>query len=81
VVNRTGVLRGKAGEPMAAGFPYRPARWQAAERPHGLAIVRSVASEAGIDGNVLTGWIVWARLDWPPVVSLATGDPSETQSQ
>jgi hypothetical protein len=34
-------------------------------RPHGLDIVRALAADCGIDGNALTGWIVWARLDWP----------------
>jgi Histidine kinase-like ATPase domain len=31
---------------------------------HGLAIVRALAAESGIDGDALTGWIAWARLDW-----------------
>jgi serine/threonine-protein kinase RsbW len=35
-------------------------------RPHGLEIVRALATDSGIDGDPLTGWIVWARLDWPP---------------
>jgi hypothetical protein len=34
-------------------------------RPHGLAIVRALAADSGTDGNALTGWIAWARLDWP----------------
>jgi len=34
-------------------------------RAHGLAIVRDLAAESGIDGNAATGWIAWARLDWP----------------
>jgi anti-sigma regulatory factor (Ser/Thr protein kinase) len=34
-------------------------------RPHGLAIVRCLASDSGIDGDALTGWIAWARIDWP----------------
>lgn len=34
-------------------------------RPHGLDIVRAVAADFGIAGDALTGWIVWARLDWP----------------
>jgi serine/threonine-protein kinase RsbW len=33
-------------------------------RAHGLAIVRSLAAESGIDGDALTGWIAWAKLDW-----------------
>jgi anti-sigma regulatory factor (Ser/Thr protein kinase) len=36
-------------------------------RPHGLDIVRALAADWGIDGDALTGWAVWARLDWPPV--------------
>ena len=43
-------------------------------RPHGLAIVRSLAADSGTDGNALTGWIAWARLDWPPAVSPAAGE-------
>jgi hypothetical protein len=34
-------------------------------RPHGLAIVRSLAADSGTEGNALTGWIAWARLGWP----------------
>jgi hypothetical protein len=34
-------------------------------RPHGLAIVAALASDWGIDGDPQTGWIVWARVDWP----------------
>ena len=34
-------------------------------RPHGLAIVRAFAADSGIDGDALTGWIAWARIDWP----------------
>ncbi len=33
-------------------------------RPHGLAIVRSLAADSGTDGDALNGWIAWARLDW-----------------
>lgn len=32
---------------------------------HGLDIVGKIAGDWGIDGG-LSGWIVWARLDWPP---------------
>jgi hypothetical protein len=35
-------------------------------RPHGLDIVRAYAAAWGIDGDPLTGWAVWARIDWPP---------------
>ena len=31
---------------------------------HGLAIVRALADESGVDGDALTGWIAWARLAW-----------------
>jgi anti-sigma regulatory factor (Ser/Thr protein kinase) len=34
------------------------------ERPHGLDIVRSLASDWGIDGDHTTRTI-WARFDWP----------------
>jgi two-component sensor histidine kinase len=34
-------------------------------RAHGLAIVRALADESGIDGDALTGWIAWAKLAWP----------------
>jgi serine/threonine-protein kinase RsbW len=34
-------------------------------RPHGLGIVNELAADWGIDGDPLTGWIVWARLDVP----------------
>jgi hypothetical protein len=33
-------------------------------RPHGLAIVRALAVDSGTDGDALTGWTAWARLDW-----------------
>jgi hypothetical protein len=35
-------------------------------RPHGLDIVRALATDSGIDGDPVTGWVTWARLDWPP---------------
>jgi hypothetical protein len=34
-------------------------------RAHRLAIVRALAAESGTDGDAVTGWIAWARLDWP----------------
>lgn len=34
-------------------------------RPHGLDIVRALAGDYGRDGDALTGWVVWAWLDWP----------------
>ena len=35
-------------------------------RPHGLDIVRALAADSGIDGDPVTGWVAWARLDVPP---------------
>jgi anti-sigma regulatory factor (Ser/Thr protein kinase) len=32
---------------------------------HGLNIVRRTASDWGRDGDPVTGWVVWFRLDWP----------------
>jgi hypothetical protein len=34
-------------------------------RPHGLDIVNALAADWGVDGDPLTGWVVWARLNWP----------------
>jgi serine/threonine-protein kinase RsbW len=31
---------------------------------HGLDIVRELAADWGRDGDPLTGWTVWARLEW-----------------
>ena len=45
------------------GGPWRPAVPD--ERLHGLEIVRELASESGIAGGPFTGWVAWARLDWP----------------
>jgi hypothetical protein len=33
-------------------------------RPHGLAIVCRPAVGSGVDGDALTGWIAWARINW-----------------
>jgi serine/threonine-protein kinase RsbW len=33
-------------------------------RPHGLDIVRELATDCGRDGSPLTGWVAWARLQW-----------------
>ena len=35
-------------------------------RPHGLDIVGELAAAWGIDGDPLTGWVVWTRFDMPP---------------
>jgi serine/threonine-protein kinase RsbW len=44
-------------------------QWTAAggdgERGHGLDIVAAVADDWGRDGGPVTGWVVWARIDWP----------------
>ncbi|HEY4850966.1 MAG TPA: ATP-binding protein, partial [Streptosporangiaceae bacterium] len=40
-------------------------------RPHGLDVVRALSAESGIDGDPITGWVSWARLDWPPADPLA----------
>jgi hypothetical protein len=37
------------------------------ERGHGLDIVREIASDWGRDGDPVTGWVVWFRLDWPAI--------------
>jgi hypothetical protein len=34
-------------------------------RPHGLDIIGALASAAGVAGSAQTGWVVWARIDWP----------------
>jgi hypothetical protein len=34
-------------------------------RAHGLDIVRALAADSGRDGDPSTGWVLWARLDWP----------------
>ena len=42
--------------------------WGEAERdgrPHGLDIIGALASESGVAGSARTGWVVWARIDWP----------------
>lgn len=56
------------------GGPWAERRGSGDGRLHGLAIVRSLAADSGTDGNALTGWIAWARLDWPPAVSPAAGE-------
>ena len=33
------------------------------DRLHGLDIVRELATESGIAGDALTGWVAWARFD------------------
>ncbi len=51
-------------------------RWQEPahdDRPHGLDIVGAVAGDYGRDGDALTGWVVWARIDWPARRPAAAG--------
>lgn len=43
---------------------------------HGLAIVRALATASGTNGDALTGWIAWARLDWPGHTAAAEGEHS-----
>ena len=45
-------------------------------RAHGLSIVRALAAASGTDGDALTGWIAWARFDWPGRAAA----PESTQS-
>jgi anti-sigma regulatory factor (Ser/Thr protein kinase) len=33
-------------------------------RPHGLEIIRQLTADSGKDGDSLTGWVMWAQLDW-----------------
>jgi len=57
------------------------ARPRAGGRAHGLAIVRALAAESGIDGDALTGWIAWARLDWPGRTAAAESSTAGTSVQ
>jgi serine/threonine-protein kinase RsbW len=41
------------------------------DRLHGLGIVGELAAELGIAGSEATGWVVWARLNWPGAGQLA----------
>ena len=44
------------------GGPWTPAVSDP-ERPHGLDVIRTLASDWGIEGDH-TGCIIWARFDW-----------------
>ena len=41
------------------------------DRLHGLGIVGELAAELGMAGSEFTGWVVWARFDWPGAGQLA----------
>ena len=45
------------------GGPWHPPTRD--DRLHGLEIVHQLASEMGVTGAAFTGWVVWARIDWP----------------
>jgi anti-sigma regulatory factor (Ser/Thr protein kinase) len=47
------------------GGPWSP-RASSDDRPHGLDIVASVATDSGLGGNARGGWVCWFRIDWPP---------------
>jgi hypothetical protein len=54
-------------------------------RAHGLAIVCALAAASGTGGDALTGWIAWARLDWPrardgPAAAESTHQPSRARA-
>jgi hypothetical protein len=49
------------------GGLWAPAGGRVGERGHGLDIVREIASDWGRDGDPVTGWVVWFRLDWPTI--------------
>jgi serine/threonine-protein kinase RsbW len=42
------------------------ARTSNGEGGRGLEVVAAITDEWGRDGSPLTGWVVWARVDWPP---------------
>lgn len=48
-------------------------REQEPERPHGLDIVRLLATEFGVDGDARSGRIAWARLDLPSIGGAMSG--------
>ena len=56
------------------GGPWTGCRGPGDGRLHGLAIVRTLAAGSGTGGSALTGWIAWARLDWPPASGPAAGE-------
>jgi hypothetical protein len=59
-----GTARLRAGRVRDEGGPWHE-HPGADRRPHSLAIVRALAVGSGTDGDALTGWIAWARIDWP----------------
>jgi hypothetical protein len=48
-------------------------------RVHGLGIVRALAAASGAEGNAATGWIAWARIDWPGRVAAAENEGSRAK--
>ena len=48
---------------VAGGGAWRPPELDG--RQHGLEIIGRLASDAGVAGGPRTGWVVWARIDWP----------------
>jgi hypothetical protein len=62
-------LNGRVARPLngSAHVEDDGGRWSARadpdDRPHGLDIVRALAADSGIDGDPVTGWVAWARLD------------------
>jgi anti-sigma regulatory factor (Ser/Thr protein kinase) len=50
------------------GGPWTPTAGDG-ERRHGLDIVNAIADDWGKDGSPVTGWIVWARVNWSPGIS------------
>jgi serine/threonine-protein kinase RsbW len=48
-------------------------------RVHGLGIVRALAAASGTDGDPATGWIAWARLDWPGCTAAAEDSGSRAK--
>jgi hypothetical protein len=50
-------------------------------RQHGLGIVNSLATDWGVDGDPLTGWVVWARLDWPQPTAASPASSTRQPAQ
>jgi hypothetical protein len=61
-MERASLLTGLAGWLISGAVPHRVAKPGDPGRPHGLDIVRSLASDWGIDGDH-TARTIWARFD------------------